>query len=245
MRKLYFLLVVVLLFNACKEIDSINDITPDQENVISTGADLQKTLQQSYETWWQAIHGEHPNLALLVAGDAYGLSRGDFGNVEMGMEPRTNLPNQLSSDATIRAIMETPWYGLLSSVSSANDVLLALDNGVTIDQGGVQDESIRAAAQLVRGLSWGYLGLLFYEGVLVDEKTNLEADLPFVEYMEMVDAAVVELEEAISISESIGFDFFHNYFNGVVLDKDQFGQLAHSYAARFLAQVARTPQENQ
>lgn len=245
MRKLYLLLTVVLLLNACKEIDSINDIAPDQEDVISTGADLQKTLQKSYETWWQSIHGEHPNLALLVAGDAYGLSRGDFGTIEMGMEPRESLPNQLSTDAHIRAITETPWYGLLSAVSSANDVLIALDKGVTIDQGSVQDETIKAAAHLVRGLSWGYLGLLFDKGVLVDEKTELEAELPFVDYKGMVAAAVEELEIAIELSEQVGFDFYHNYFNGAELDKDQFLQLAHSYAARFLAQAARTPEENQ
>ncbi|MEM8524678.1 MAG: RagB/SusD family nutrient uptake outer membrane protein [Bacteroidota bacterium] len=245
MRKLYLLLTVVLLLNACKDIDSINDIAPDQENVISTGADLQKTLQQSYDTWWQSIHGEHPNLALLVAGDAYGLSRGDFGTIEMGMEPREQFPNQLTAAAHLRAITETPWYGLLSSVASANDVLIALDKGVTIDQGGVQDENIRAAAHLVRGLSWGYLGLLFDKSVLVDEQTKLEAGLPFVEYEEMVKAAVEELEIAIELSEQIGFDFFHNYFYEANLDGDQFSQLAHSYAARFLAQVARTPEENQ
>ncbi|MEM6700253.1 MAG: hypothetical protein AAF599_17750, partial [Bacteroidota bacterium] len=245
MRKLYLLLIVVLLLNACKDIDSINDIAPDQEDVISTGADLQKTLQKSYDTWWQSIHGEYPNLALLVAGDAYGLSRGDFGTIEMGMEPRQSLPNQLSADANIRAITETPWYGLLSSVALANDVLEALGKGVTIDQGGVQDETIRAAAHLVRGLSWGYLGLLFDKSVLVNEKTNLDGELPFIEYREMVEAAVEELETAIGLSETIGFDFFHNYFNGLELNQEQFLQLTHSYAARFLAQVARTPEENQ
>ena len=87
------------------------------------------------------------------------------------------------------------WLGLYSAAAPENDVLIALDKGVTIDQGGVQDENIRAAAHLVRGLSWGYLGLLFDKSVLVDEETKLEAELPFVEYEEMVAAAIPGIME--------------------------------------------------
>lgn len=240
MRKVYLFLSCCLVIFSCKKIDSLDDLSPNKDNVITTGADLQNTLSGSYVEWWNAIHGATPNLALLVAADAYGLSRGNFGTIELGKEPRKAYNNRLIAPTAIKEITEIPWYGCLSAVAAANDVINALDSGVGLDKGGTQDQSIRAAAHLVRGLSWGYLGLLFDKGVKVDEDTDLEKELSFVDYPEMIDASVEELEKAIDLAETLGIDFIHDYFNGILLNNEQFIALAHSYAARFLAQSART-----
>ena len=132
---------------------------------------------------------------------------------------------------------------VLICCSSANDILTALENGVTIDNGGAQDQSIRAAALMLRGLSWGYLGLLFERGLIVDENTNFQNKLEFSTYQETIEKAVTELEQAIEIADLVDIDFVHEYFNGVVLNEDQFVRLCHSFAARFLAQWPRTSEE--
>ena len=141
-------------------------------------------------------------------------------------------------------MVEDPWYGCLSAVSTANDILNALEKGVTIDQGGDQDKSIEAAAYFLRGVSWGYLGLLFDKALLAYEETDIRKPIPFTPYTEVINAAVAEMERAITIAEGTSDGFVHDYFNGVVLDNANFIKLCHSYAARFLAQWPRTAAEN-
>ncbi len=60
----------------------------------------------------------------------------------------------------------------------------------------------------------------------------------------MIDAAVAALDSAIIFAQSASGDFVHGYFNGLKLNSDEFVQLCHSYAARFLAHMPRTEEEN-
>jgi len=240
---------IILLFLitssiGCKDFATENLNNPDRNKVLSSGSDLMPVLQNGYVSWWQGVHGAHPAIALSVAADAYSLSRSDFGAQRFGFEPRTFYNNRSNEDPDYKKIVAIPWYGCLSAVSSANDVLFALDNGVSLDKGGAQDQAIRAAAHFLRGVSWGYIGLIFDQGLIVKDSTDITQTIPFSTYKETILAAEAELNEAITITESIGMNFLHIYFNGVRLDGNQFKQLSHSYAARFLAQMPRTEAEN-
>ncbi len=237
-------LLLLLVFGACKDLNTFNDNNPDRNAVLSSGADLEIALAGAYVSWWQGVHGEHPAIGLSVAADTYGMSWGNFGAQRMGMEPRTIYNNRTTEDPDYRQVVEVPWFGCLSAVSTANDVLVALGKGVSIDNSGPQDQSIKAAAHLLRGLSWGYLGLLFDQTLLADENTDIESDIPFSTYAEAIASAVDELETGISIAEAQGDNFVHRYFNGLTLDEAGFIRLSHAYAARFLAQWPRTAAEN-
>lgn len=248
MKSIYTIKISILAFlltaTSCKDLNTINTNNPDLEAVLASGADLFAVLNGGYAAWWEGVH--HPNLvlALSIAADGYTMSWDDFGSRRMGDEPRKAYNNRISEDLEYKKIVEAPWYGCLSAVSNANDVLIAMENGVSIDDGGPQDKSVRAAAHLLRALSWGYLGLIFDQALLVDENTDLEKELVFSTYNEMITAAQEELDEAISIAQAVGPGFIHTFFNGLVLDSDQFAQLCHSYAARFLSQWPRTEEEN-
>ncbi|MEM1326764.1 MAG: RagB/SusD family nutrient uptake outer membrane protein [Bacteroidota bacterium] len=239
MSKTYVLFSFLLLILSCQSISDIDELTPDEARILSSGADLQAALHDGYATWWQATHGTFPNLALLVAGDAYGLSRGDFGTVEMGIQPRQAFDNRVGN-----AINEVPWYGLLNAANTATDVLSSLERGISIDKGAAQDQSIRAAAHLLRGLSWGYMSSLFDQGVIVDETTDLNGDLPLISYQKVLENALSELDAVIDIGNTENA-LSHTYFNRVLLNSDQLSQLVHAYKARFLVYSARTFSENE
>ncbi|NJL75025.1 MAG: hypothetical protein HC892_08315 [Saprospiraceae bacterium] len=232
-----FLLLGVLA--ACQDLDTLSGITTDKKNVITTGSDLVSTLQSGYIFWWKGNHSEFPAVALGVAGDAYGLGRNFFGATQLGMEPRTAFQNSVGAATELRQLVEVPWYNNLTAVTTANDVLSAMDNNISIDQNGAQDQSVRAAAHLLRGLSWGYLGLIYNESALVNEKEDLNNPIPLVPYSDMTQAAVTELEQAIELATAVGDDFVHSYFNGLRLDKSQFVELCHAYAARFFITNAK------
>ncbi len=240
-----WLFLGLLLSSAgCKDLNTVSN-NPDRNDVLSSGADLLAVLNGGYAAWWQAVHGDHPAIALSVTADAYGMSWADFGAQRLGEEPRTAYNNRITEEESYRLVAEAPWYGCLSAASSANDILRALDNGVTIDNGGPSDQSIRAGAHFLRGVSWGYLGLIFDQGLLVDENTDVTQPLSFVPYRDMIPAAVAELEGAITLAEQTGQNFILSAFSGLTLGDDQFVRLSHSYAARFLAQWPRTEDENQ
>ncbi|MCB0597268.1 MAG: RagB/SusD family nutrient uptake outer membrane protein [Lewinellaceae bacterium] len=237
-------LVAFFLAVGCKDIDTLNLNNAGRNDVLATGSDLFKVLDAGYAAWWQGVHGPAPVIALSVAADALTLGMDGFGARRMSAEPRAAYNNRIAENEAYKQIAEGPWYGCLSAAASANDVIAAMKEGISIDKGGPQDESVLAAAHLLRGVSWGYLGLIFDRGLMVDENDAPEATIPFSGYREMIGAAVDELEEAISLAEALGPDFIHTSFNGLTLDAGQFIQLCHSYAARFLAQWPRTEEEN-
>lgn len=235
---------VLLLLAACQGLDTVNNNNPTQGGVLTTGNDLVAVLRGGYVTWWQSVHSDIPVIGLSVAADAYSLPWDNYGAKRMSDEPRKVYNNRTTEENDYRRIAETPWNGCLSAVSSANDVLSALDDGVSIDNGGSLDESARAAAYFLRGVSWGYLGLIFDKALKVEEDDNLTQALPFSTYQEMVEAAEGELNKAIAIAETQGDNFILTYFNGITFDSGKFVRLCHSYAARFLAQWPRTAAEN-
>ena len=237
-------LSLLLLVHACKDLETVNNNNPNRNDVLSSGSDLSAVLNGGYVAWWQAVHGDHPVIGLLVTADACGMSWADFGAQRMGEEPRAPYNNRSSEESDYKELVENPWQGCLTAVSSANDILFALDNGVTIDNDGPADQSIRAAAHFLRGVSWGYLGLIFDKALIVDENTDLTGKLPFYPYPEVIETAVEELEKAIDLSGQAGENFILTAFNGLTLGSDQFIRLAHSYAARFLTQWPRTAPEN-
>ncbi len=244
MKRSFFLISSLLLAIACDDLNTENNNNPDRETVLSTGGDLVSVLEGAYITWWQSIHGAFPVIGLSVAADAYSLSLDDFGARRMGEEPRKVYNNRLTEETSYRSIVENPWRGCLSAVSSANDVINALNEGITIDNGGAQDQALLAAAHFIRGVSWGYLGLMYDKTIIADENTDFTQPVVFTAYKDVIEMAVNELSTAVDQSENAGADFVHAYFNGVTLDLDGFIQLCNSYAARFLAQYPRTAVEN-
>jgi starch-binding outer membrane protein, SusD/RagB family len=235
---------LLLLLSSCEGLESIHQNNPARKNIIAAGKDLKPVLNSGYQDWWLAVHDAIPAISLGVAADAYSLSWDDFGARRLGDEPRREYNNRASESSEYRQIAEGPWFGCLSAVSNANDVLAAMERGISIDNGGGLDRSARAGAHLLRGLSWGYLGLLFDEVILADEQTDLEKMADFSPYREAVQAAVGELDEAIALAALGGGDFIHTAFNGLTLNSAQFIALCNAYAARFLAQWPRTAAEN-
>jgi len=240
----YIALIMVFLASAaCEDLDTINQNNPDTQRVLASGTDLISVLNGGYIAWWQAIHDVHPLMALSITSDQFGVSWGNFAGRRMGEEPRDAYNNRASESQDYRKMVEDPWFGALSAVSTANDILIALDGGTTIDNGGDRDQSIRAAAYLLRGISNGYLAMLFDVGFRVLETDDISVQFDFVPYTTMVQAAVEDLDLGIATAQSAGGTFSHAFFNGVTLDQDQFIKLSNSYAARFLSSWPRTEAE--
>jgi tetratricopeptide (TPR) repeat protein len=222
---LYFILSLSL-WTSCEKIEAL----PLNTDELNSRKAVENVLQEGYELWWTANHSPEVVLALSVAGDAYGLSIGNFGTLEMGNEPRKAFDNTVGN-----AVAEVAWFNNLKAVSKANQVMMNVEKAFI-------NQMHLASAHFLRGISWGYLGLIFDKAILSEAQNSTDIDQVLVDYQKVIDKAIKELEKAIQLAEeSTGFQ--HTYFNGVVLDKPKFIALAHAYAARFLTQMARTADE--
>ncbi|MCV6628814.1 MAG: RagB/SusD family nutrient uptake outer membrane protein [Flavobacteriaceae bacterium] len=244
-------LASVFLLFGCEEVDVPNYDDPSLANILKSADDFPTVLSGAYAAWWQGLHMDSPYTTLSVAADHGSSSWGNFNmrevgtvSVPYGLGDHSALNNTQSAPYT--AYLEEPWYKLYSSISTANDVLNGINNEGRMVSGSVNiTERTKAQALFIRGLDYGYLGLLFDQAFVVTENTDvlkIVAD-DLVPYAEIIDQAIMDLEAAVSIMESLGNQMKITQFNGVELDGAQSLALANTYIAKFLAQKARTAAE--
>lgn len=234
---------IMLFIIACEnDINAVeNSNNPDRTQVLANGSDLIGIINGGFVSWWQ---GNNRDLvpALAVAGDHATCSWGNFGMRVLSNEPRNPIQNASSwSDLTV---LSQPWGGNYSALSSANDVLEAIEKGVEwIDGETDRTPLVKASAYFLKGLSYGYLGLLFEKGFIVEVGTDLSKGLSFVSYTELINQAVKELDNATKIAESNTITIPASVINGVEISGAELIKLCNSYKARFIVQGARNIDE--
>ncbi len=246
MKKIKFSIVLCIIvgFVSCtKEIDDVKNLNnPDRNQVLANGSDLIGVVGGGYVTWWQANNRDlYPPLA--VAADAATCSWGNWGMRTLSNEPRNPILNSVSwSDSSV---LTQPWGGNYAAISSANDVIGAIiNNNVKWVESGVdKTPMVLASAYLLRGLSYGYLGLLFEKGFIVDENTDLSQKLPFAPYSQLKDQAIADLDRAINLAQNNSFEIPSTIINGVTISNTYLVNISNSYKARFIVQTSRNQTE--
>ncbi|MFH1763866.1 MAG: RagB/SusD family nutrient uptake outer membrane protein [Gemmatimonadota bacterium] len=123
------------------------------------------------------------------------------------------------------------------------DGLRALDDpGVASELGPEVVTQLRAYGKFMQGLSLATLALFYDRGFIVDETTDPAEPQEPADYHALMDAALASFDDAISMASSANFDLPFRWMQADLSSEDLV-QLAHSYRARFRAQVARTPEE--
>ena len=241
MRKL--IPILALAVAGCQDLAITNPNLPDKNR-----ANLQPTATEAFvagafRTWWPvAGHDDYPSWAFSTMAREITSGFADFGQLELSAEPRSGWNN--SPLNARNNVNETPWFELYRTMSTVNDALRAIDSGLVI----VDDERTlraQAAGKFIQGISTGYLGLYFDQAVIVDESQELDPDnvveLPFSPYPEVIEAAIAQLDSAISLAESGDFELPESAWLFQELTNDQLVQLANSYVARLMVYQARTP----
>jgi hypothetical protein len=228
---------------ACADLNVTNPNNPDTDKVLRTPGDVEALIASSAYTWWHANMKRYPTMALSTMANQTAPRWADWGMQETAMEPRQPLVNVVGAD--FGALMSTPWFGNYSANKAANDGLQAIDDrGIQIGAGGADTPRARAFAKLVQGLSHGRIALLFDQGYIVDEETDIGEDLELVPYTEVMGQAIRSLEQAIQIAEANSFDIpAIGWIHGYPMSNQDLVRLAHSYIARYLASNARSPEE--
>ncbi len=234
------------------DLDVVNENAPDKDRALNTPGDVEALIGGAGASWWNAIQNwsNEGSWAAMVStmGDESSLSWGNWGIRDQSSEPRVAWNN--SSTYASESSLSDMYRGLYGTLSAVRDGIVAIDEGLVIEDAATTQRAL-AFAKLMQGIAHGYLGLFINQGNILNETTELTdatgsaVTLDFVTYQEMVTEAIANLNASIAISDATEFDTPTTWFNGITLDNEELSQLAHSFIARFMANVARTDAERQ
>jgi hypothetical protein len=164
-------------------------------------------------------------------------------------QPRRRLNNRTTSENL--STLSNSWSRFNGAISSANTVIGLVegeDGGDLITEDGVDiTQKTLAAAYMVRGMSRGYIGMIYDQGYVVNPDDDLAA-VELTGYSDLIAAAISDLERAKEVAQETPVadadPFVWDAFPaGDTYDTTQFIEIANSFAARFLLNEARTQAE--
>lgn len=232
--KYLFVLMVSGLFalSSCADlsVDNLND--PTTEAVESDPANQVKLLAGGFydattamvPSWGVHIH----NLADQSTGTNAFRRFWDFSE-----EPRLRLDNTTAYSAS--TAISTYFGGFNSAIATAN---LFIANEALSDD-------IRAQAYFLRGLSRGYLGMIYDQSYFLDEDFDPTSDTAeFQPYTTLIDGALSDIDEAINLAGNSSTFVLNAMPNPAdSWTQAEFLDIANSLAARIAAGQARTAEE--
>jgi hypothetical protein len=230
--------LVALAGTACADLEVTNLNDPDRERALSTPGDVESLITGSFRTWWFSQQSWAPGPVLSTGADEHSASWGNFFMKDFSSEPRVAIPNSPSYGYAY--VLEDPWFDGYSALAAVRDGILAIDGGLVIEDADGVDVTNRAMAfaKMVQGLAMGTTALLYDQGFILDEDTDIET-ATMVPYTELMAAAMAALDEAISLAGSTSFITTSAWMSGEHSNTDLV-KIMHSMKARFLAQLPRT-----
>ena len=239
--------VIVTFTIGCKKLEVDNLNNPDRDKALAKPADVRSIAGGALRAWFVGTRGDESSLqyALEVTADQHTCSWGNFAMQDMSWEPRKAWTNTISYiDAPCT---DGIWSNMYSANSQVNDVLIKLEEGMDIGEGGADNDMIKAICYFVQGVAHGTIGAIFDQGGIVDETTDLE-NVELVPYTDVIDAALGYLDKAIEVLENLDapFTLDANWINGYAAFTDaDLLELCNSYAARIMVMGSRTKAQNE
>ncbi len=233
----FLLTTVLLLAPSCNSLD-VDPNLPGPGDVLETPEQLLEASALLYKGWFNTVHALHgPELALATAADQLTTTQGIAAGRDMAFEPRQKFNNY--SDYSYMYVTEDFWSSSYQIVLLSNDILRAMEDKETILYEGKDIKPMLTAwCYFIRGIGYGYIGLLFDKANIVDVHSPLPVE-EFSDYHEVINFAIASLDTSAMIISDHSFDLPDDFINGVSLNSGDLGELVSSYAARILISAPR------
>ncbi len=246
-RSFYILTIILSLgMSSClKDLDVPNPNEPGSDRIYDNPRMVMKVAQSSYYKWWNATNTDNsPRMAMWVMADQGTCSWANRGMYHLSSEPRAPFNNDPSY--TYASINENFWKSLYAAYFMANGCVRTIEqDSMKIEIDNKDNTALTLAfSHFVRGLSIGYLGLVYDQGAITDPETMV-MDTAFKPYSQLIDDALYSLDKVIEICSQAGtsFEIPSEWINGKSYSNSELAKLAYSYAARFMVYKARTKAE--
>jgi hypothetical protein len=240
----------LLVLGACQDLTVPNNNNPDRNRALSQPGDVETLIASTWRPVWNNTQGsDYPSTVLSTVADEMTTTAANFGAWNFSSEPR--IPFDNNPAAAFPGVSQTPYYALYANLSNIHDALEQIDKGMKIVDASGKDNTIRARAyaKMNQGITHGIVGLLYDQGFIVTEKTDISdpstlSKLPLVSYKVLRDTAIGELRAAIDLARKNTFQI-DGWIPGLTMSNADLARLAHSWIARLVAYTPRTPAERQ
>ena len=220
----------------------------DTERVLGTPLDAENRLGSYYKRWHSGVYGSITNLEGMA--DIYGMmSFSSLANNCMNSHypfvgsTAFNGPGNTCQGEQYRL------YSIQGEVNRVSSSFLkAMDGGLTLGS-PARDNRDRAFAELLRGLSLGYVALMHDSAGIVWAGSGAQEAGDLHGYKEVMDSAYAALQRSIdaangSTAGAGGFPLPATWIpSPTSFTQVEFIKLVRSYRARLRANIARTPAE--
>jgi len=227
---------------SCADLSVENLNNPDTQRALSSSTDLTNVASGLFRSYYVDTYDtSSPAHLMATSADAATCSWGNYGMRDISSEPRGAWDN--ASNYTYNYVTNNFFNDMYSNLSSASDILAAINNGA-VDFGN-DVPMMRAWAKFNQGLSLMNLALTFDQAYVITENTDPETLInpTLVPYTEVADSAVALFNQAISIADANTFSIPEGWLNGVTADNVLLSKLANTYAARTMSYLPRTAAE--
>ncbi|MEJ5055289.1 hypothetical protein [Sphingobacterium sp. MYb382] len=239
MKKIFLSIAIAASLTSCESIGFDDPSTLTNEAAIDKIKSLgyvltTSSIQTAFNTTTSNAGGSHFSLWADQSTNTNGSqSWWDFAN-----EPRIRLNNNAAyrGYAAVREI----YANFYQSNLDATKVIDMIENQkITIydDKGADRTQDCLIGAYYAKGVSQGYLGVIFDRGIIVDD-TNLKLrEFPH-SYKDLIANGIKHLDKTLQLVEAspnLNFDFL----KGVTISKADLVLLINSLSARILSSVAR------
>ena len=231
-----------------------NTNNPDRNRVFGAAADLETFLGTTYAI---AHSGTLGGAAVLAGGGNDGLqpqlltmgmeSVSGLANFAMGPRsaiPRNQIDNSINGQGNIGNLRD---FSIEHRATRLATLALARLQALGSLGDTTRDKRARAFGKFVEGVGLGNLALAYDSAAVMTDGNVDDATVPLAAHDSVMRAALADLDAAIAMAQTVpnGFPLPAAWINEATPTVTQalFLQFVHSYKARFLASVARTPVE--
>lgn len=196
------------------------------------------SVQTTFNTTTNNAGGSHFSLWADQSTNTNGSqSWWDFAN-----EPRLRLNNNAAyrGNAAVREIYSN-FYQANLDATMVLDLIENQQLKIYDDNGIDRTDDCLIGAYYVKGVSQGYLGVIFDRGIVVDDVALTTRSFPD-SYKALIENGISHLDKTLQLIETtpnLRFDFL----TGVIISREELIELTNSMAARILSSVARDQQE--
>jgi len=243
-RTLTAITLAGLLFplGAC-DLDVTNPNEPSRERALSNADDIRSLIRSQWRVYWAVAQDDptdegNPGAALDATTEIIASNSANDGTWDQGKMPPEPIINQVGY--RWGPWMRDPWLQMNRALAAVRDGLQSIeDRNLDLEDA----ERIQAFSKFLQGLFHGYIALMYDRGFILDETVADPADVELSSYSAMMQAAMGYLAEARSIAAANDFDLPDGWLGPASYTSDELVRLTHSYQARFMTAVARTPAE--
>jgi hypothetical protein len=239
----YGALAGALGMTACElEVDNPND--PETQRVVANPVDLQDFIGRYYNRWHQGMYNTTTNVWGMMTVQSLENYSSLANNC---MNQRAAIPRG-SNDNAIGNVCEAEQ----KAVYNRNSEVMRVASGViaTVEEStlgnAALDARAKSFAEFLRGVSLGYTALLHDSAAVVSTATATDDPGEMVGYQTVMDSALAALKRSgeYATAGAAAFPLPATWIPSTTsLTAAEFTRLTRSYAARFRAGVARSPQE--